>query len=95
MVEFKQGWYKKGEETEGFAIEPMSDFLQRDLERADRRSQRHSKTYLVIFALPSKFYNNSDNNDCSNSLTGAPAVYLKAVIDVGYKHMISILLIWC
>ena len=84
--EFKKGWYKNDEENGALlAIEPMSDFLQRDLEERTERKKtfqnvlgyflpyrRNFSTILIIMFI-------------ATALQGLLPFISKAVIDVGIQ----------
>lgn len=86
IEEFKNGWYKKGEEMGALlAVEPMSDFLQRDLEsKAERQKtfqnilgyfrpyRKNFTTILVVMLI-------------ATILQGLLPFISKAVIDVGIQ----------
>lgn len=82
--EFKKGWYKKGEEFGALlAIEPMADFLQRDLEERTEREKTfenilgyflpYRKNFAIIIAVML----------IATALYGLLPFISKAVIDVG------------
>lgn len=84
--EFKRGWYKEGEETGALlAIEPMADFLQRDLEERTERAKTfqnvlsyflpYRKNFVILFFIML----------IATALQGLLPFISKAVIDVGIQ----------
>jgi ATP-binding cassette, subfamily B, bacterial len=82
--EFMKGWYKQGEDTGALlAIEPMADFLQRDIEEKTERKKTFEnivgyflpfkKSFAVIFSIML----------IVTALQGVLPFISKAVIDVG------------
>ncbi len=86
LSEFEKGWYKSGEENGAIlAIEPMADFLQRDLEEKTERK----KTFENVFGYL-KPYGNSFSTIfvvmiIATALQGLLPFISKAVIDVGIQ----------
>ncbi len=84
--EFEQGWYKAGDETGALlAIEPMADFLQRDLEEKTERK----KTFENIFGYFAPYKRNFATifvvMIIATALQGILPFISKAVIDVGIQ----------
>ncbi|MEE4286188.1 MAG: peptidase domain-containing ABC transporter [Mariniphaga sp.] len=84
--DFKKGWYKKGEETGAIlAIEPMADFLQRDLEQRTERG----KTFENIIGYFAPYRKNFATiifvMIIATALQGILPFISKAVIDVGIQ----------
>lgn len=84
--EFKKGWYKKGEDSGAImAVEPMADFMQRDLEEKTERGKTfenvlgyfkpYRKNFSTIFVVMI----------IATALQGLLPFISKAVIDVGIQ----------
>ena len=84
--EFKNGWYKKGEETGALlAIEPMSDFLQRDLEERTERAKTFQNVLGYFFPYRKSFMTILGIMLVATALQGLLPFISKAVIDVGIQ----------
>jgi len=86
LAEFQKGWYKLGEEVGAIlAIEPMADFMQRDLEE---RTERH-KTFENVISYFLPFRKNFATifvvMIIATALQGLLPFISKAVIDVGIQ----------
>jgi ATP-binding cassette, subfamily B, bacterial len=86
VAEFQMGWYKNQEEAGAIlAIEPMADFLQRDLEE---RTERH-KTFENVISYFAPFSKNFATifvvMIIATALQGLLPFISKAVIDVGIQ----------
>ena len=86
VEEFKKGWYKDGDSTGALlAIEPMADFLQRDLEEKTERK----KTFENIFGYFAPYKRNFATIFVvmliATALQGVLPFISKAVIDVGIQ----------
>ena len=84
--DFKKGWYKENENIGALlAIEPMSDFLQRDLEEKTERK----KTFENIFGYFTPYKRNFATifvvMIIATALQGMLPFISKAVIDVGIQ----------
>lgn len=84
--DFKEGWYKAGENNGALlAIEPMADFLQRDLEEKTERK----KTFENIFGYFAPYKRNFATIFMvmliATALQGVLPFISKAVIDVGIQ----------
>ena len=77
--EFEQGWYKAGDETGALlAIEPMADFLQRDLEEKNGTQKDIRKHIRLFRPLQTKFRNNICCYDHRHCLAGNFTFYIKS-----------------
>jgi len=84
--EFRQGWYKKGEETGAIlAIEPMSDFLQRDLEERTERAKTFQNVLGYFLPYRKNFTTIIVIMFIATALQGLLPFISKAVIDVGIQ----------
>lgn len=82
--EFKKGWYKKGEETGAIlAIEPMSDFLQRDMEERTERKKTFQNVLGYFLPYRKNFTTILVIMFIATALQGLLPFISKAVIDVG------------
>ena len=86
LAEFQKGWYKLGAEVGAIlAIEPMADFMQRDLEE---RTERH-KTFENVISYFLPFRKNFATifvvMIIATALQGLLPFISKAVIDVGIQ----------
>ena len=84
--EFRNGWYKKGEETGAIlAVEPMADFMQRDLEEKSERK----KTFENVLGYFKPYRKNITTimvvMIIATALQGLLPFISKAVIDVGIQ----------
>ena len=84
--EFQKGWYKTGEEAGAIlAVEPMADFMQRDLEE---RTERH-KTFENVISYFAPFRKSFSTIIVvmliATVLQGILPFISKAVIDVGIQ----------
>ena len=84
--EFKQGWYKKGEESGAIlAIEPMADFLQRDLEERTERAKTFQNVFGYFLPYRKNFTTILIIMFIATALQGLLPFISKAVIDVGIQ----------
>ncbi|WP_320167754.1 peptidase domain-containing ABC transporter [Mangrovibacterium marinum] len=84
--EFKQGWYKEGEETGALlAIEPMADFLQRDLEERTERAKTFQNVLGYFLPYRKNFVTLFFIMLIATALQGLLPFISKAVIDVGIQ----------
>ncbi len=84
--EFKQGWYKEGEETGAIlAIEPMADFLQRDLEERTERAKTFQNVLGYFLPYRKNFVTLFSIMLIATALQGLLPFISKAVIDVGIQ----------
>jgi len=84
--EFKQGWYKKSEETGVIlAIEPMADFLQRDLEERTERTKTFQNVLGYFLPYRKNFTTIIIIMFIATALQGLLPFISKAVIDVGIQ----------
>lgn len=85
-AEFKQGWYKEGEETGALlAIEPMADFLQRDLEERTERAKTFQNVLGYFLPYRKNFVTLFFIMLIATALQGLLPFISKAVIDVGIQ----------
>jgi ATP-binding cassette subfamily B protein len=86
LEEFKKGWYKKGEETGAIlAIEPMADFLQRDLEERTERVKTFQNVLGYFLPYRKNFTTIIIIMLIATALQGLLPFISKAVIDVGIQ----------
>ncbi|WP_423127969.1 peptidase domain-containing ABC transporter [Gaoshiqia sp. Z1-71] len=84
--EFKNGWYKKDEETGAIlALEPMSDFLQRDLEERTERKKTFQNVLGYFLPYKKNFTTIFIIMLIATALQGLLPFISKAVIDVGIQ----------
>lgn len=84
--EFKKGWYKKGEETGAIlAIEPMADFLQRDMEERTERAKTFQNVLGYFLPYRKNFITIIIIMFIATALQGLLPFISKAVIDVGIQ----------
>jgi ATP-binding cassette subfamily B protein len=82
--EFKEGWYKKSEENGAIlAIEPMADFLQRDLEERTERVKTFENIISYFVPYKKHFVTIIFVMLIATVLQGLLPFISKAVIDVG------------
>lgn len=82
--EFKQGWYKEGEGAL-LAIEPMADFLQRDLEERTERAKTFQNVLGYFLPYRKNFVTLFSIMLIATALQGLLPFISKAVIDVGIQ----------
>jgi len=84
--EFKEGWYKKGEEVGAIlAIEPMSDFLRRDTEERTERKKTLGNVLAYFLPYRKNFITIMVIMLVATALQGLLPFISKAVIDVGIQ----------
>lgn len=84
--EFKKGWYKSDEEAGAIlAIEPMSDFLQRDLEERTERKKTFQNVLGYFLPYKKNFTTILVIMFIATALQGLLPFISKAVIDVGIQ----------
>jgi ATP-binding cassette subfamily B protein len=84
--EFSKGWYKKGEETGALlAIEPMADFMQRDMEERTERKKTFENVLGYFLPYRKSFSTILVIMVIATGLQGLLPFISKAVIDVGIQ----------
>lgn len=84
--EFEKGWYKKGDENGAIlAIEPMADFMQRDLEEKTERIKTFENVFGYFKPYRKSFTTIFVVMIIATVLQGLLPFISKAVIDVGIQ----------
>lgn len=85
-VEFQKGWYKSDEEVGAIlAIEPMADFMQRDLEERTERGRTFENVIAYFTPFRKNFTTIFVVMLIATALQGLLPFISKAVIDVGIQ----------
>jgi len=86
LSEFEKGWYKSGEENGAIlAIEPMADFMQRDLEEKTERKKTFENVFGYFKPYRKSFSTIFVVMIIATALQGLLPFISKAVIDVGIQ----------
>ena len=86
LSEFEKGWYKSGEENGAIlAIEPMADFMQRDLEEKNERKKTFENVFGYFKPYRKSFSTIFVVMIIATALQGLLPFISKAVIDVGIQ----------